>query len=177
MKKTSFALLALAAALPVHAAHQITVPSDSPNGPRSITRFQAAEPYTPAPATHTFNPYALSGENADLTEDGSESLPIFVELGASYNFATNDIMKKAHWGSSPTVHTGGVDLTTGVEVAPGHNLMLRVGYATGSHAYRDEEWKDDFRVHQLTLMPGYRYSKPLAGSLSCYAGVYAGITN
>ena len=112
------------------------------------------------------------------------------EVGASYNFATKDII---NWGdaSGKKVHTLGTDVTGVYKIDANNAATLRLSYATGSASRRDSWVSADedgfvyargtdrmrYRLHSFTLMPGYRYTKQIDDKLSCFAGVNAGLVN
>lgn len=102
--------------------------------------------------------------------------PFALEATAGYNFAARDIFK-----DTTKVSTVSADLT-GVWAQDENNAVtLRFGYAYGDNSYREADpygvYKAKFHVNNIYLMPGYRYTTPVADGLNVFAGVNLGVNN
>lgn len=90
--------------------------------------------------------------------------PYSWEVAAVYNHALTDIDETRN---TPSVDTYGIDVTGIYAFCENQKFTLRLGYATGEQAGYD--------VTNLSLMPGYRYEKPINDKLVAFAGVGVGL--
>ena len=98
-----------------------------------------------------------------------------VEVAGVYNIQQNDI--NAYFEG---IDTYGVDITGVYNINENWSVNMRVGYAEGSRDYYYssglDRHHDEIEVNGLTVMPGVRYTAPIGGGFSCFAGVNAGYT-
>lgn len=79
---------------------------------------------------------------------------------------------------SPKVNLITTDLTGVYHFNEHHAVTLRFGFGTGTKSgYYGGDSLDRFHVNLFTLMPGYRFTAPLAGRWSGFVGVNVGIAN
>lgn len=102
--------------------------------------------------------------------------PVTIEIGASYSFATKDMIDWSNHAGKK-VHMLGGDITSLYAIDENNAATLRLGYGTGSATRTDEDYRMRYRLHTFSLMPGYRYSIKADDALTCYVGVSAGVTN
>lgn len=104
-----------------------------------------------------------------------------VEIGVSHNWADGHLMKPAAWGRSAVVNTIGSDLTLVYALDKVNSVNLRLGYAWGhgSAAERDSYGivKERNRMHNISIMPGYRCTVDLSDGLAAFAGANVGVLN
>lgn len=94
-----------------------------------------------------------------------------VEIGVSHMWASHDIID-----NSDVVNTLGGDLTFVQDIDANSAMTLRLGYAWGYGDWVDGT-KLKFRMHNITVMPGFRYTESIADGISAFAGVNAGVIN
>lgn len=94
-----------------------------------------------------------------------------VEIGVSHMWASRDLYK-----NTDVANTLGGDLTFVEEIDANTAVTLRLGYAWGYGECIDNG-KDKYRLHNITVMPGYRYSQSIADGITAFAGVNAGVIN
>ena len=100
-----------------------------------------------------------------------------VEIGVSHMWAGHDIID-----NTDVVNTLGGDLTFVEDIDANSAATLRLGYAWGygdvvgtNNLGQPLKWK--LRMHNITVMPGYRYSQSIADGITAFAGVNAGVIN
>ena len=106
--------------------------------------------------------------------------PVTIEIGASYGFATKDIVDWPFIGmGGKKVHMLGGDITSVYSIDENNAATLRLGYGTGASSKTSAVYneRERYRLHTFALMPGYRYSIKADDALTCYVGVSAGVTN
>lgn len=99
-----------------------------------------------------------------------------VELAGAYNFASRDL-----YSMGKSVDTYGVDLTAVHSFTPNHAVTLRMGYTYGSEVGRADGYENGRmgvrdQVESFSIMPGYRYTKPLTDTVNLFAGVNVGVS-
>lgn len=96
-----------------------------------------------------------------------------LEATAGYNFASRDIFK-----DTKKLSTISADLTGVWALGANDAVTLRFGYGYGDNT---DNWGDGekakFHLHSFYLMPGYRYTTPVADGLNAFAGVNLGVIN
>ena len=95
-----------------------------------------------------------------------------VEIGVSHMWAGHDIVD-----DTDVVNTLGGDLTFVEDLDANTAVTLRLGYAWGYGDYVAGDYKLKFRMHNITVMPGFRYSQSIADGITAFAGVNAGVIN
>lgn len=155
-------------------ARQIMVPVDS-NGAdsgrhRYRTRFM--NPVDPDPLYDT-QWRTFPDHPAAEAVTGSWGM----EFGASYNYATSKILKNVDFGNdAPKMDTWGVDATGVYHLDKQNSLNLRFEYNKGMDEISTPDQREDLRLNVFMLMPGYRYTRVLSYSTSCYIGLNVGVT-
>lgn len=103
-----------------------------------------------------------------------------VELGASHMWASGHIMKDDYFDNAK-LNTLGADLTLVYNLDENNAATLRFGYAWGHGSARDTDGigliKERYRLHNISIMPGYRFTTPVADSVSCFVGANVGMLN
>lgn len=101
-----------------------------------------------------------------------------VELGCTGNIATRDIATDAAL-QGLKLHTIGADITGVYHIRERHAFTLRLGYAEGGVSDTDVIgpyfYEVEGSLQNITLMPGYRYTRQLFANTSAYVGVNVGV--
>ena len=95
-----------------------------------------------------------------------------VEIGVSHMWASRDL-----WKDMDVVNTIGGDLTFVQDIDANSAVTFRLGYAWGYGDFKLGEYKEKYRLHNITVMPGYRYSQSIADGISAFVGANAGVIN
>lgn len=156
-------------------ARQVTVLADPdgtiPGTHRYRTRFMNPAETDPLYTTH----HLSSTYNTRADEPVN---PWGVELGVSYISAVTKIMKSQDlgWGDSPKLTGVGVDLTGLYNLNKNHAFALRLEYdnSDGSYTWPPNE-EESYRLHSVSMMPGYRFTQALSSTVSCFAGANIGL--
>lgn len=99
--------------------------------------------------------------------------PYTYEITAGYDFAINDLYKEATIGR---IHTYGADITGVFALDANRAYTLRIGYrygdkSVGNANIGNEEWE----ITRLSIMPGYRLTKPLNENTNYFIGGNLGL--
>lgn len=97
-----------------------------------------------------------------------------VELGLSGNMAAKDLFKQFE---NKEIDTVGIDLTAVHSFTPKHAITFRVGAAQGDETMRFFGGRDKLYLRTISIMPGYRFTQPVADKTSVFCGVNAGLVN
>lgn len=139
-------------------------------GEPSIAEYTAPEPQTVAAPTET----------AVTSAPAAATCPLSVEIAASHMWAGGHILKNAGVDNAK-VNTLGTDLTLVYGLTENHAATLRFGYAWGHGSARDFDetflMKERYRLHNFSIMPGYRFTAPVTDTISCFVGANVGALN
>lgn len=130
---------------------------------------------TAAPVVTTPVPAPVSAPVATTTSAWA------MEIGPTYRWAIKDLYND-NYEPNDKIDTVGADITLIYKATENHSFNLRVGYDYGdlsaSWMSSDIDYyyheKIVFKVHNIYIMPGYRYTDQLTDSLSWYLGANAG---
>ena len=106
--------------------------------------------------------------------------PWSVEGAFTYNWALSKIWKHSEGMPDPKLKSiMGGDLTGVYALDENQAVTLRFGYtwAGRKNSYGNWGGHDKIRQHTFYLMPGYRYTCPIATDWSFFAGVNVGVAN
>lgn len=103
--------------------------------------------------------------------------PYTLEIGFTADSAANDIFKNKNDQYVGKVGTIGADLTGVYALDENRAITLRLGYGTGSADgdFFDGQQHDEWEVTRLTLMPGFRYTKPWGAKTHYFIGANVGL--
>ena len=101
-----------------------------------------------------------------------------IEGAYVFNWALNKVMKNAET-SKKLKSVMGADLTGVYALDDNQAVTLRVGYTWGGKKNSNGNWggHDKVRQHTFYVMPGYRYTCPIATDWSFFAGVNIGLAS
>lgn len=102
--------------------------------------------------------------------------PWSIELAATYTWGVPDIYQ--YVSPCKEIKSIGADITGVYAIDENNSVNLRFGYTWGGEkfAYGGENWNKT-RIHTFSLMPGYRYTRPICDQLSWFVGANVGIAN
>ena len=103
--------------------------------------------------------------------------PWSIELAATYTWGVPDIFLYND-GHCKEIKSIGADITGVYAIDENNSVNLRFGYTWGGEKFGwgDESW-EKVRLHTFSLMPGYRYTRPICDQLSWFVGANVGIAN
>ncbi len=107
----------------------------------------------------------------------------YVEAAAFGSVAAGDLYESQHPSEvvPEDLQMYGADLTIGYKFDDSNAVQFRLGYSYGdaenSAYFGLMHYRNKVRVHNFSLMPGYRYTCALDDEFSLYAAVHAGLTN
>lgn len=97
-----------------------------------------------------------------------------LELGVSGNYAAKDLFKHT---ANKEIDTVGIDLTAVHSFTPKHALTFRIGGAQGDETQRAISTRLKTHLRTISIMPGYRFTQPIAEKTSLFCGVNGGLVN
>ena len=102
--------------------------------------------------------------------------PWSIELAATYTWGVPDIYQ--HVSPCKEIKSIGADITGVYAIDENNSVNLRFGYTWGGEKFAvgGEMWGKT-RIHTFSLMPGYRYTRPICDKLSWFVGANVGIAN
>lgn len=124
-----------------------------------------------------------------------------VEVGASGSFAAKELFRHSvatmpSVGGTVTVDSSrhmkidtiGLDMTLVRTITPNHAFTFRIAAADGSEIYQRGYYelgympgimniRDKASLRTISLMPGYRFTQPIAEKTSLFCGVSAGLVS
>lgn len=120
----------------------------------------------------------------------SEVSPWSLELGMGSNFGLNKAIKSDYLTKKNHINTLSWDVTGVYNLNENHAITLRFAYGYGrdkfavvpdyegmTGTYREPNMHVRETIHQFSLMPGYRYTLPVADRWAVYAGANVGLSN
>ncbi|MDO4954109.1 MAG: outer membrane beta-barrel protein [Akkermansia sp.] len=103
--------------------------------------------------------------------------PWSIDLAATYTWGVPDIFMYND-GHCKEIKSIGADITGVYAIDENNAVTLRFGYTWGGEKFAcGEEWWEKSRIHTFSLMPGYRYTRPICDQLSWFVGANVGIAN
>ena len=101
-----------------------------------------------------------------------------VEGAYTYNWALSKTWKNSEGLPNPKLKSiMGGDLTGVYALDKNQAVTLRFGYTWAGKKTAYDGGHEKVRMHTFTLMPGYRYTCPIATDWSFFAGVNVGVAN
>ena len=102
--------------------------------------------------------------------------PWSIELAATYTWGVPDIALNNN-GHCKEIKSIGADITGVYAIDENNSVNLRFGYTWGGEKWAWGEGWEKTRIHTFSLMPGYRYTRPICDQLSWFVGANVGIAN